>query len=198
MARLFTKMKIGALLLLMLTGMHTITAFSQGNKVTDTRMLNLLKKFRTDYARSLMEKKPEVMQVYFSENIKLMPEFERTIHGKRNAMTYYRVFSSYFEIKDYKRTENDILDMDSLVFELGVFSMNLTVKNSGEHLDVKGKYINVWKKSQKEGLLLLTDAWNYNPGSEANEKLRFVDWQKRQIHYDYLVAFKKPGNKEIK
>lgn len=171
---LLKKMKILVFILIFIFGMLAGNGFSQGKEVSDSKVLGKLKKFRADFARSMVERKPEVVQNYFAENIKLMPEFERTIMGKSNALNYYRVFTSYFEVKAYNRIENNILDMDSLIFEMGTFSMDITVKSSGEQIDVKGKYINVWRKTKESGLLLLTDAWNYNARPALEEKLKFV------------------------
>lgn len=171
---LLRKMKWVVFVVILTLGMPVENGFSQGKAVSDSKILGKLKKFRAEFAKSMVERKPEAVLNYFAENIKLMPEFERTITGKNNAINYYRVFSSYFEVKAYNRTENNILDLDSLIFEMGTFSMNLTVKNSGEKIDVKGKYINIWRKSKKTELLLLTDAWNYNSQPNIEEKLKFV------------------------
>lgn len=134
-----------------------------------------LKKFRTDYIKSMMDKNPALLASYYAEDIRLMPEFQKTILGKNNALYYYKVFSARFEVKSYTRTETEIFDLGAQIVEFGKFSMNLVLKSTGIAYDIHGKYQNIWKKSVNHELMLITEAWNYNHSVAIEEYFRFAE-----------------------
>lgn len=161
--------------LLLLLICTNIDILALPNRVADEKTVAHLKKFRSDYIKSVRDKKPELIQGYFEENIRLMPEFQKTIIGKNNAITYHQAFSARFDIQEYSREEIEILDLGSQVVELGSLSMKMVLKSTGEEHELKGKYQNFWKKLDNGGLLLITEAWNYNHHTELAEQLRFAE-----------------------
>jgi ketosteroid isomerase-like protein len=134
-----------------------------------------LDKFRIDYSSGMMNKDPGIISAYYANNIRLMPEFQKTIMGKSNAELYHKAFLSRFDIKKYSRDKIEILDLGTRVVELGSFTMNITLKSTNQQYELKGKYQNIWEKSGDGKLSLITEAWNYSHQVDIYEQLRFAE-----------------------
>lgn len=164
--------------IVLLAALICITApsvFAQPRVKAEEKTVVHLKKFRSDYVKSMLDRKPETLLVYYAENIRLMPEFQKTVMGKSNALSYHKAFSARFDIQEYSRDEIEILDLGSRVVELGMFTMKMTLKSTGKEHEVKGKYQNIWEKLENGKLSLITEAWNYNHQLEIEEQLRFEE-----------------------
>lgn len=162
-------------LLLFLTTFICTVAFSQPDSKPEETFVAQLKKFRTDYVKSILDEKSETIISFCAEGIRLMPEFQKTMIGKNNALTYYKAFFNRFEILEYRRTEIEILDLGYQVAELGTFSMKMKLKSTGQNLDLNGKYQNFWKKVENDKLILITEAWNYDHRVEIPDQLKFQE-----------------------
>ncbi|MEJ7644852.1 MAG: hypothetical protein WKF87_09670 [Chryseolinea sp.] len=76
-----------------------------------------------------------------------MPEFQKTIVGKDNALTYYKAFLERFDILKYEIDKIELLDIGSQLEELGMFTISLKLKSTGKEYELKGKYQNFWEKT---------------------------------------------------
>lgn len=161
------------LLVVMCINVNYISA--QFNIKADEKIIVYLKKFRSNYIICMLDKKPEIIQGYYAENIRLMPEFQKTIMGKSNALLYHKAFSTRFDIQEYSREEIEMLDLGSRVVEIGMFTMKMKLKSTGKEHELKGKYQNIWKELENGKLALITEAWNYNHQLEIEEQLRFEE-----------------------
>lgn len=161
-------------LLVTLISITATCAVAQSNTAADGKTIAFLKGFRSDYIKSMLDKKPETLAMYYTENIRLMTEFQKTMRGKSNALIYYKTFLARFDIKAYNRNELEILDLGSMIVEGGMFSMVMTLKSTGKEFGVKGKYQNIWEKLDGK-LALITEAWNYDNQLEIGEQLRFKE-----------------------
>jgi ketosteroid isomerase-like protein len=142
-------------------------------KVSD-KTATYLSKFRVDYAKSILGK-IELLENYLSENIRLMPEFQKTILGKANALAYYKAFSSRFIVTDYRRNEMEILDLGTRVIEIGNFIEKIKLKNGDKEFNIEGKYLSLWERLENGNLTLITEAWNYNHQLDIEPLLKFEE-----------------------
>lgn len=136
---------------------YSLSGFAQqpaGRTATD-----FLKKFGSDFIEQIQKGKPESLQPYFADSLRLMPEFQKTVIGKNHALSYYKAFLERFRISDYRRETVEVLDLGERVVELGTFDLVLTFKSSGKTYPVKGKYQEFWEKSQNGKLAMVTAAW---------------------------------------
>jgi ketosteroid isomerase-like protein len=117
---------------------------------------NHLKNFREAYVRSMLERKPEMFLAYYAEDIRLMPEYQKTVRCKNHALSYQKAFAGRFEVKDYTREVIETLDLGSRVVELGTFKMKMKTKSNGKEKELEGKYQNIWEKSANAKLSLIT------------------------------------------
>lgn len=161
--------------------MAITSAFAQLK--ADEKTAAYLRNFRLDYVKGLIDKKPEMIASYCSENIRLMPEFQKTVMGKNNAALYYKAFLARFDMLEYNRNEIEIIDLGSRVVETGLFSMQLLSKRTGHELSVKGKYQSIWEKSKDGKLSLITEAWNHDQRSDMDDQFRFDEVPGVQIAY---------------
>jgi ketosteroid isomerase-like protein len=147
--------------------------FAQQKVKADAKTLDYLNKFSSDYLKSIQDKKPEMIRGYFAENIRLMPEFQKTVMGKNNALAYYGIFLARFDVQKYDIDRIELIDIGSQVVELGMFSMSLKLKSTGKEYELKGKYQNFWEKLENSKFSLITAAWNYSHQVEIAEQLKF-------------------------
>lgn len=148
--------------LFVLISITTACVSAQSNTKAGDKTIAYLKKFRSDYSKSILDGKPEMIQAYYSDNIRLMPAFQKTVLGKNNTILYYNAFSSRFSIQDFTKNNMEILDLGTQVLETGTFNFRLTVKSTGKEQVLAGKYMNLWEETKNGELLLITEAWNYD------------------------------------
>lgn len=147
-------------------------AFSQTQP--DSQTLARLKQFRNDFIQSQSDKKFEKLQTYYADDIRLMPEFQKTVNGKTNSLLYDQAFAKRFEVQNYERHETETIDIGARVIESGFFTMKLTLKSKQQTEVVRGKYLDLWQKENGK-LLLLTQAWNYDRALPMENEFDFED-----------------------
>ena len=174
-------------LLVALIYVNAINGFAQPNIKADEKSISYLKKFSSDYIKSMLDKKPEMILDYYADNIRLMPEFQKTVMKKSNALLYHKAFLSRFDILEYSRAEIEILDLGPQVVELGMFTMKMKLKSTGKEHELKGKYQNIWKRLENDKLTLITEAWNYNHATDITEHLKFEEVPAVQMAYQAHV-----------
>ena len=124
----------------------------------------------------MLEKKPELITNYYADSIRLMPEFQQAILGKNNTIFYYKAFLARFDVNEFARKEIEVLDLGGQVIEIGKITIRMTLKSSGQELELEGTYLDLWKKQENSDLILITEAWNYDQYyEEVPELLRFEE-----------------------
>ena len=132
-------------------------------------------KFSDDYVHAMLDGDPEPLAIYLDENVRLMPEYQKTIIGKGNAVKYQRAFLRRFDILEYKREKLETLDIGFRIIEFGVFTMKVKLKENAEEYVIQGNYGNIWKMQNNGNPLLITEAWNYSKQVECAQYLVFDD-----------------------
>jgi len=177
------------LLLLVLVCLPVTRTFAHPALPPDARTVAYLAQFKTDYAKSVLRKKPELLAAYYADDVRLMPEFQRTILGKGNALAYHRAFAARFDVQqwDFNKDAVETLDLGTRVVELGTFTVEMTAKSTGGTHALQGKYQHVWQKGADGSLSLLTEAWNYSHQVAIAEQLKFADVPAVQVAYQAHV-----------
>ncbi|HMG92682.1 MAG TPA: nuclear transport factor 2 family protein [Chryseolinea sp.] len=163
------------LYLLAILCLNANTLLAQSLNQTDEKTTAFLKQFRSDYNKHMLNNKQELITVYYADEIRLMPAFQKTIMSKGNALVYHKAFSARFDINEYEREAIETLDLGARVVETGLFTMKLKLRSSGKEYEVNGKYQDIWKKLENNKLSLITQAWNHNDRTEIDEHFRFVE-----------------------
>ncbi|QHV93848.1 YybH family protein [Spirosoma endbachense] len=163
------------ILLVLLTIVNSAGLFAQSDLKADEKTIAYLKQFRSDYSRSMLEKNPALIQAYCAETIRLMPEYQKTIMGKGNALLYHNAFRTRFVVQEFSRNELEVNDLGSMVAEIGQFILKMNEKRTGKAYELMGKYVNIWEKAANGALLLMTEAWNYNHPLEIGDLLTFKE-----------------------
>ncbi len=162
-----------AVLLTALFYLPAADSFAQSVEALDQRIVTQLIKFRTDYAAGLTEGQPEAIVRYYADSVRLMPDFQKTIVCKNNALSYHLAFLARYDVQEYRRAATEILYLGAQIAEIGQFSMRLTTKSTRQTHTLSGKYLNLWKRLERGELLLLTEAWNYNSPLTIEGQLKF-------------------------
>jgi ketosteroid isomerase-like protein len=160
------------LIVLYWVGIHFVSA--QNSVQADERTVAFLKQYRTDYCKAIQAKSPAQLGRYYAQNVRLMPEFQKTVMGKANAVAYHTAFLARFTVQKCSRTEIEILNLGTRVVELGTFITTATLKSTGKAYELQGKYQTFWEQQPPGGLVLLTEAWNYSQPVDIADQLRFA------------------------
>ncbi|WP_299256234.1 DUF4440 domain-containing protein [uncultured Aquimarina sp.] len=131
-----------------------------------------LNKFIVDYNKGMLSANPEDIVNYYSEDIRLMPAFQKTLLGKENALPYHKAFFDRFDVLEYNRETIETLDLGGQLCVLGIFTIKVKLKASEKVEELKGKYIDIWKKESGK-LFLISEIWNYNHHTPLTDDLRF-------------------------
>ncbi len=153
----------------------------------DARTAAYLEKFRADYVQSVLGHQPALLGPYYAENVRLMPEFQLTVMGKGNALAYHGAFADRFDVQAYDRKAIETLHLGTRVVELGTFTTRMTQKQTGQQYTLEGKYEQLWEKSARGELALVTEAWNYSHPVAFADQLRFGTVPGVQVAYQAHV-----------
>lgn len=167
--------KISLWLLVILWLLRSQDAQAQTNIQANEKDLLFLQTFRADYVKSKLEKRTEVLRAYLADTIRLMTEFQRTVFGKKNVISYHQAFAERFDVNTYTRDALEVLDLGQMIVEHGQFTMSIRSKLTGQVHLLKGKYQNIWKKQASGNLLLTTEGWNYDHPVEIGDQMRFAE-----------------------
>jgi ketosteroid isomerase-like protein len=131
-------------------------------------------RFRSDYVGAVLAGTPAGILGYYADDIRLMPEFQKTVMGKGDVAAYHRAFAGRFAVGGYGRRETEVLDLGARVVEHGLFTMRVTVRGTSEAHELTGKYQDVWTRRPDGQLSLITQAWNYAHPTAIEPQLRFA------------------------
>lgn len=174
-----------------------LNAYSQRSVLADAQTLSFLEQFRLNYATALTAEHPERLTSLFADSIRLMPEFQHTVWTKENVQAYYKAFLARFRVTQYKRELIEVMDLGKMLVEFGSLSAILQQKVSGRTDTIHGKYADVWRRDDKGGLTLVTQAWNYNHQVAIADKLIFPDVPAVIMAYQSHVPVNDPLSFEI-
>lgn len=149
-------------------------ALSQDTQA-DTKTLAFLKKFRGAYTQALLDDKPEAAAAYYGPDMRLMPEFQKTVMTKVNALQYLKAYVARFDVKEFVREEIEVMDLGKRVIEFGTFTQQLSVKATTTSYTLKGKYADIWERTEAGELVLITEAWNYSHKIDIGAQLIFPE-----------------------
>jgi ketosteroid isomerase-like protein len=169
--------------------------FSQSS-APDANSLAYLKKFKGDYIKSMLDEKPEIIQSYFADDIRLMPEFQKTIKNKDNTSLYWKLFTDRFDTQELTRNEIEVLDIGTRIVEIGLFSIRMKLKSEDKYFELKGKYVDLWEKKDNK-ILLLTQAWNYDHAINFADQLQFKEVPSTTVAYEGHVPINNPISFEL-
>jgi ketosteroid isomerase-like protein len=148
---------------------------AQSSTKANENALASLKKFRSNYITAMRQENPVGIAGYYAESLRLMPEFQKTIVGRKNALLYFRAFAARYDIVSYNRNVIEVLDLGSRIVEIGLFEMKVMLEGTSKVYEIKGKYLDIWKKTSDDALQLITEAWNYSETLAIEEQLKFAE-----------------------
>lgn len=146
-----------------------------------------LDRFHAEYRRALEDETVERLLPFYSEEVRVMPEYHGTLFGAANARAYLTAFFERFKVQDYERERLRIFDLGARVMDVGRFKMKL-ISSAGAH-ELAGKYAEVWRNTNGQ-LSLLAQIWNYDAYPANANELRFANVPGVRVAFEPHVAIK--------
>ncbi|SHJ71207.1 Ketosteroid isomerase homolog [Reichenbachiella agariperforans] len=140
----------------------------------DAQTASFLEGFRAGFSKAFRNEDIDALLKASSEEVRLMPEFQRTVLGKKNSSDYYQAFFDKFDIQSYQREVIEVLSIDNVLIELGYFNLKMTDPQLRQ-FELAGKYQDVWQRASNGEMKLISQAWNYNHAVDFADQLRFED-----------------------
>ncbi len=105
----------------------------------------------------------EGFMAFYSENAISMPEYQPLLTGTVPIQTYYAEIFRRQNIKSFRRTTEEIIDLDSAIVEFGTLTKEYINADSGSDsvLTLNGKYYHVWAAQPNGSLKLKGEAFGY-------------------------------------
>lgn len=129
---------------------------------------------RADFVRAHLAGDPAALLRACAPDVRLMPEFQPTIFGRDHAAAYYHAFLARFEIRACARRIGEVVDLGSLLATTGTFTQHLIRRDRGSPLELAGKFLELWSRTDTGGTLLIASAWNYDHPVATPDDLRFA------------------------
>ncbi|MEB2776397.1 hypothetical protein SYJ56_13830 [Algoriphagus sp. D3-2-R+10] len=90
----------------------------------------------------------------YTKNAISMPEYQPPLMGVGEIESFYKEIFQRQSIKNYHRTANEIIELDSTIIEIGTFTKEYTNTNDDSLLTQNGKYWNIWALQPDGGFKL--------------------------------------------
>ncbi len=136
----------------------------------------ILTDFNNALTTSMLAGQPELLSPFVNDTARLMPEFQMTVMNKVNVLQYYSSFARRFNVNSFSRTRSELLKLDDhWIIDWGLFETHLKHRDTGKEYELRGKYMDVWKRNSQGTLTLVTQAWNFNHQIDFGDLLRFSD-----------------------
>jgi ketosteroid isomerase-like protein len=146
-----------------------------------------LDRFRAEYEQALNDETVDRILPFYSDKVRVMPEYHGTLFGTANARAYFTAFLERFNVQDYERERLRIFDLRARVIDVGRFKMKL-ISSTGTH-ELAGKYAEVWRNTNGQ-LSLLAQTWNYDAYPANANELRFANVPGVRVAFEPHVAIK--------
>jgi ketosteroid isomerase-like protein len=131
-----------------------------------------LDRFEAAYKQIMSEDRAERILPFYSDKVRVMPEYHGTLFGATNARLYFNAFFERFDVEGYERGRLKAFDLGARIVDVGRFKMKLA-SGTDTH-ELTGKYAEVWRNTSGQ-LSLLAQTWNYDSYPAIANELRFAN-----------------------
>jgi ketosteroid isomerase-like protein len=153
-----------------------------------------LNRFHAAYKQALNEDSAAGILPFYSDQVRVMPEYHGTVFGAANAKAYFTAFFERFTVQGYERERLRVFDLGTRVMDVGRFKMKLASGASTHEL--AGKYAEVWRNTNGQ-LSLLAQTWNFDNYPGNADEFRFASVPGVRIAFEPHVAVKDPLSFEL-
>ena len=165
-------MKIFSHLFLIILGLWSSHLQAQtAPSQVDPWITEFVSQYHEAYQASMLNEKPDVLKEFQTEEVYLMPEFQQTLIGQENVLSYYQAYFDRLDIDTYESDIYELLDLGEKVFELSTFRLGITSET--QTYTLQGKSVRIWTYAGEDRLMLEIEAWNYNHSLDFAHELRF-------------------------
>ena len=153
-----------------------------------------LDRFNAAVKQAFDEDRADPVLSFYSDRVRVMPEYHGTLMGAAKARAYYTAFFDRFDVQGYARERLRIFDLGARVMDVGRFKMKVT-SATGTH-EIAGKYAEVWRNTNGQ-LSLLAQTWNFDNYVASTDEFRFPGAAGVRIAFEPHVAAKDPLSFEL-
>ncbi len=149
-------MKKFSIILLMLI-LATSFLYSQNEDDLKTKFNTMNKEF----AEMMINDDFQGMLKWYADDIISMPSYQpmlRGIDALKKADEMHK--QSGVKTSAFTLETTDVIDADSYVVEIGLYTITMQIPNMDEPWSDNGKYVNVWEKQGDGSYKIKVDTWN--------------------------------------
>lgn len=116
--------------------------------------------------QATLEKDFDLAKDIYLDSCLLLADYQPMLDGKSQVKAYYEEIFNRQTLTNYTKTTLEVFDFEKLVLEIGTFNKDFSDQESH-----RGKYFNVWQKSDTGELLLKAEAFGYFKNLDDPEAL---------------------------
>lgn len=120
-------------------------------------------------ARASVNGDTKTVYSLYADDVVYMPNYGPMIMGKDNMIAYEnKMKESGAKMTSMTLTTKEVVDMGTMVYEIGVYSISMEIPGMNQPWADKGKYVTIYRKTKGGGLEAVVDIWNtdVNPWKE--------------------------------
>jgi ketosteroid isomerase-like protein len=128
---------------------------------------------------------------HYDVNAISMPEYQPTLTGISQVQSYYKEIFHRQNIKTFKRTRDEFIDLDSTIIEIGAFHKEFTMISHDSVITQDGKYFFVYKKSPEGKFKITAETFGFFHPVDKPETLivRELMPEKPETYHDEEIPF---------
>lgn len=125
------------------------------------KMKQQLEKINTEFAKANVDGDLEKMYSYYTDDAVFMPNYGPMVKGRTTMMQQEKEMRDKgFKVYSFNLKTLDLWGCDNLYYEVGTYSISLTLPGMDVPVADNGKYFSVWRKDSDGSLKMKYDIWN--------------------------------------
>lgn len=98
---------------------------------------------------------------YYADDIISLPNWSPMIKGKEAIIEANKINKQQgFKFKSFNANPIEIMGNDNLIYEIGTYSLTMTMPDFPQEITDYGKYVNIWEIQKDGSLLIKVEIWN--------------------------------------
>ena len=152
MKSLFSKLMLILTCLLLINS----NVFSQ-----DMDLKKKMQEMNNTMIKAMLEDDMETALSFYADDAISLPSYEPMLKGKAAIKEHsMKSHEAGFKINDMALNTMDVWSGGDLAFEIGTYTINMTMPGMPNAMDDKGKYLTVWQKQTDGSWKMKAETWN--------------------------------------
>jgi uncharacterized protein (TIGR02246 family) len=127
----------------------------------DSDLKKKVQMMNDEMVKAMLADNSEVIMSMYTDDAISMPSYEPMLKGKDAMMkSHMKSKEAGFKMNNITLTTMDVWSSGDLAYEIGTYTINMTLPGMTEAMDDNGKYLTVWQKQTDGSWKIKAETWN--------------------------------------